>query len=360
MKKLQNKNIDPPKKRTIQPTKKKTARKVKKTTLILHVGLPKTGTTAAQNFFYNNIDQIKNDGITYFSISENHSKPISTIFLENPEKYYMNVKEGLDTKEKVKPLATEYRNRLISEIKECQTPKFLISAENILYMTGKEYKKMINFFYLHFDSIEIIGHIRPFSSFLNSLYSQWLKRGQPINLPKLMPGYRRLLHKLFLIKLDNVDIKLYERSNFIHNSTVCDLLKTMNASKKLINLARLYEFSEYSKNISLSEKGAKFLHLANESIPIFINGKLNKERSNKLLLIAEKLSKKPNEPVRLSNATCMNLYLNQREDIDWVKSELNIDCCDLINYEGNFDPNSISYSENELKDLILKLNNFLK
>ncbi len=105
--------------------------------IILHVGLPKTGTTSIQETLFlhdNNVFLIEQGYLYPECWPVNHSLAIYSAFCDHPDKYELNIYQGLNQDE-IKVANKNYLDTLVSWTKEIPHKKLIISGEDISSLT---------------------------------------------------------------------------------------------------------------------------------------------------------------------------------------------------------------------------------
>ena len=136
-------------------------------TVILHIGLHKTGTTTLQGC----LKGYKSQEIKYASFEdENHSIPIFTIFSDNRYKYHIWKTTCLNNKE-----IDQYRLKNIrvleNDLLDRSSSKLLISGEDISILKKREKEALIEFFKKRNADVEVIAYVRSPISWCASRFS---------------------------------------------------------------------------------------------------------------------------------------------------------------------------------------------
>ena len=138
--------------------------------LYLHVGYPKTGTTAIQHFLYNNRECLKEAGYLYPDIGicdkAHHSLAISILEIDLPTTKHIR---------KYNPVCL--RDSLVDSINSSKCKNVVISSEffNLYAQSNfvRKKKTLVKFFKDY--EITIILYLRHPIDFLESSYSQQIK-----------------------------------------------------------------------------------------------------------------------------------------------------------------------------------------
>lgn len=207
-------------------------------TLWLHVGTSKTGSTSIQYYLKTYREDIKQLGVSY---------PL----LEKLDNKYLGCDNGiglvndilLDDASKI-----ERWERNIDTIrKELEKRDVIISGESIWHLGAEFVKKLRE----TFDKIKVIVYLRRQDLWLESLYTQKIKRvGVKTSVDKMISdaiknpekeGYnylQRLESYADIIGIDNIIVRPFERKQLINNNVVSDFLSLLRIdSLKNVNLS---------------------------------------------------------------------------------------------------------------------------
>lgn len=140
---------------------------------IIHVGMPKTGSTSIQTALFNNLSENPEANFSSPPLTPQAQVPrIFSLFCSNPEKYHGNA--GKSTNE-ITDLNKKTTEILVKSITDVKQNKYIISSEDIYHMDMEELKRMKSFFSPFFKRIVITGYVRPPRSFLQSAFQQLVK-----------------------------------------------------------------------------------------------------------------------------------------------------------------------------------------
>src|SRR3989304_5556670 len=239
--------------------------------IILHVGLHKTGTSSIQEtlFLNENNKILKNHGFLYpKNWVPNHSIPVYSAFCDNPEKYHANIKLGYNLSE-IEEINKNYLIKLEKEIKENKLSKLIISGEDISLLKIKNFfKNDISKFSQVFGEKSI--NIFSFEDVIKHEFG-------PVG------------HFLSIVGFENEIIK---------------------------------EFNIVRSNESISLIGGDMLSFINERASMFVDGKLNKNRTNGDFLFFLKIN---GIKYDISYNDKLKLLENSQEDVKWLKENWGID-----------------------------------
>ncbi len=182
------------------------------TTLYLHFGLPKTGTTSIQRFMSENRDKLADMGICYplFDFRyRGRGKYRNLIFLTAP-----SVDSPPQSKEKLR----EEKNKIhqtISELAETY-PKILLSDESVWNRIAPDthrWKSMKRFADKHQMNVKIIVYVRTQDQFVESLWRQKCK--MEFETPSWDPYSYISIKNLDYYKTLNTIANVYGKENII-------------------------------------------------------------------------------------------------------------------------------------------------
>ena len=147
-------------------------------TLHLHIGSGKTGTTSIQGIFHSNRDQLKNQGFLYPGPNSNHHL---LFFASNaPQKDWARTYKGLDQK-KLEGVLNQYFSKLRQDLKaDCDQ---VISTEYLFVSNPKYVENVAKFLQDYFDKIIVYVFVREPVGFYRSHQQQILKARSYVSSP---------------------------------------------------------------------------------------------------------------------------------------------------------------------------------
>lgn len=186
-----------------------------KKTIYLHIGEPKTGTSALQYFFLKNRDILRQNGIAY----PTHRLESNRISSGNAD--------VIAQAEKNLPKARAF----LSEIMKISCPAVLLSNENLylcdqLDTIGRLFKSV---------TVKVIVYWRRQDQLALSLYNQWVKRKRVTvginewisNKPEKRFSDELLLRWIRLFGKENVCLRIYENQQFAGGTLFTDFLNIL-------------------------------------------------------------------------------------------------------------------------------------
>jgi arsenate reductase-like glutaredoxin family protein len=222
--------------------------------VILHIGLPKTGSTSIQSAI---AGYSKNKIHTASFGVENHSIPIYTMFSSQRFKYHVWKNQSL-THNQIDKLRLDFLRVLEFELSCTKNETLLISGEDISRLTQQEISNMINYFNQRGIDVQIIAYVRNPINWITSIIQQFFRDGNDLVLSRGL--FKDRLNPYFnLIKKGNIHVFSYEDAIGNHGSIVkhfaellsLDLVENPNdnISFSPIQLALVAELNKVQLNV---------------------------------------------------------------------------------------------------------------
>ncbi len=286
--------------------------------LIIHMGMHKTGSTSIQNTMSKNHWEGSYEYLNL--ISANHSAFIVSLFSQNPSQYIHN--QGL-TEEQVKE--KNHNNLILLQRRLTESKEnVIISGEDIgSALSIVDLEKMKSFFCQYFKAIYIIGYVRPPMSFVQSAFCHHVTHKKKGTLSINPPQYRGRFNKFdSVFGKQNVLLIKFDKKQLYDSDVVkdfgwrlgiqipSDAIVRSNESLPLEALSVLYTYNKYVRD--------------NDSHPqIPINGKL-----------IQKLSDIGHSKLLFNKSLLNTLLSNQKDDIEWMENRLSKPLLDSFSEEN--------------------------
>lgn len=293
--------------------------------IILHIGLPKTGTTTIQNVLHANRESLlEQEGVLYPSLAPNLTTPLCTIFLDNPRKHIANKMADL-TAEEVAGRREDYLDSLDDEISSREWDTLLLSAEGVSNLSASELAKLREWGERYSSKWTVLVCVRHPVDYVRSVIQQLMKGGDTLQqlyekLP--MPNYRG--------KISNA-ISVFGRENvrvFDFNATTESgdgIVGTFATQAGLTAATRdLLTSRAVRDNESLSSEAVRVLDALNRQRPMFDGNVRAPRRPNpgqELAYVSRIRGRKFDVP----NPVKEDIRRRGREDIAWLNETFGLD-----------------------------------
>lgn len=299
---------------------------------IVHIGMPKTGSTSIQKTFFKGIES---ETFYYFDLGEsNHGRRVTSLFSSDealPQHRKLNF-----SKSDITRLNLDTKEKLIDNIKNCTKPVMIISGEVIsAFLSQEELEEFRDFLDQYFQKITIIAYVRTVKSYIESKFQQQVKSGNKgdFNVEEWYPEYQETFEKFDLaFGRENVKLWKFDPKSFTDGDVVMDFCNRLGIEMRIeqterVNdsltkeaLSLLYIYRKYgprrgvgseaiSENNDLIKKLRTLGHKKVKFSPSLFEKILEKNKSD-LLWIEGRLSEKLTE--------------NMAENVDDIKSEVDL------------------------------------
>lgn len=147
-------------------------------TCILHIGMPKTGTSAIQRYL---CYELEDPAFRYVNFGREDGSGIvglATIFSDVPADWYFHKKAGL-SEAHVAQLRASFLDILEKDLLEAtqHNQVLLLSSEYCWNMNASEFSRIRTYLESYGFSVQVVGYIRPWKAWLESRFQQHVKGG---------------------------------------------------------------------------------------------------------------------------------------------------------------------------------------
>jgi hypothetical protein len=310
---------------------------------IMHIGMHKTGSSAIQEYLYKNSDLGR--GVVYADLGEsNHSGPVSFAFKEGIRTQPFFTRRGL-TEEVFEHRKIKYRKMIEKELSKNYST-IIFSAEAFVTLSVNDLLEFRELLARYVDDIEIVAYVRKPISFAESAFQQKLKYSatEP-TVEQIFPSYIHQFKKFDEI-FDNLNYRLYERSNLIGTDVVRDFIHYIPLERSI---------SVGNINVSISQLAVKFLYRFNKAKKSM---KIDFIQSDEVIEILARIEGKK---FLLDEITIQRAYQKNELHNTWMARQLGLSTDEFLKYDKSLRPEDLEsfylFSQEEI-GVIHSLENF--
>ena len=277
------------------------------TTIFLHVGMHKTGSTAIQSAFSGYDDgRTKYANLGY----ENHSIPFYTAYSGKHQGYHIWKSAGLSA-EQIEQKRLACISAIHDSVAGAGGKQLIFSGEDISLLPYSALLEISCMFKSYGHTGKVIVYVREPISFIQSNYQEEIKSGRNMSSP-FPPKYRFRIEKFIQVfGAENVVLRVFERSLLHENDIISDFAKVIGVVPPPKGV---------SDNISLSSEAVKVVYLLNQMVSAFDEKKEVLQARQKMLQHVRVLL-----PGRFGIPAPLLAGLVEQEDVNWLFGETGID-----------------------------------
>lgn len=321
--------------------------------LILHMGMPKTGSTSLQYFLRQNEKALLRQGILYPRVKANS---LNHNFLTLPFKEegvfeprtYSHVSRSPELELRIFHQAL---TTIKKKVKKYQPHTVILSSEilfNAVQKTGK-HKLLVEYLSEITDDIQPVFYIRKPSDFYKSAVIQMVKASSIIPTPKGIK-FRAGIEGMSRAIQSHPIVRKFDKASLLGRSITNDFISLFSEPK-------LYDFNIKNKNESLSAESMSVIQQFRQHIFPSENDKFN-HATNKLLSQLRRVETKLKyqRPSKLRES--VKVYVDSSSiDLIWLKDEQGIEFSgiDYALIEATGSEFQVSYLEDIFEvDVVMK------
>ena len=308
----------------------------KKSTIFIHIGTIKTGTTSLQNFFHINRVLLAEEFNIYYPKSpglQNHTR--LPLYAYDGNVTELRARHNISSEEQLAKFRKEFISKFCNEIEShIETGRdILLSSEHLSSRATEraEIEKLLSLFEAYDVNCKVIVYLRRQDKMMLSTYSTWVKSGGRWQLNPTAYKNRRYNH-LEMIQLwasvvgkENMIVKVFEKSRMKNG----DLYDDFTDAIGIRDLSKLTIPKKANLNTALDQEQIQFLTLFNKFVPSMNEGSPNKDRGE-IISFLEEFS--TDNKLDISQEDKRNIYKHFEADNNRIAKEY------IKNGQPLFDP----------------------
>lgn len=283
--------------------------------LILHFGLPKTGTTAIQRTLFDQRNRLlKNHGTLYPGGFENHFY-LRALFAGRPESLFQMQMLGLRDRDPISDFLEEYRHDMLTEINKTRPERIVISCEDFITMPLEELEALQVFLKTIAEDILLFAYVRdPWGESISLLQEQ------------ILTGYVAKEAKFTYKSSPITTVKRFEDA-FGMRSVIAPYVRKNADFNVVIDFCHRFGFNdlipsaqEYA-NIrrGLKREATCVLLQLNQLYPVFEDNEFISDPARDLMRETIRNSPLSRMPLHISTTTAKEIYEKSKSDIEFLE-----------------------------------------
>lgn len=299
---------------------------------IVHIGMPKTGSSAIQEALF---FKLSGPNVSYANLPfANHSLAIRSMFTDIPENLLPIILRRWNV-EKIKAFNKENKEFLIQGFIRNNSSTEIISGEDIFHLEESGLNRLKNFLLKYFHNVIIVGYVRSPKSFMESAFQEIVKSFNisTFDFSIIYPHYRFKLEKFDKVfGKENVMLWKFDPKKFPEGDVVLDFCHRLKI-KMPANKVKMV-------NESISKEVISLLFAYNKFAPEIIVDENTLREKNQLIQTLSTIGK---HKFKFSVRLAQSVMEMNRDDINWMEDRLGENLAEEMS-----DPDNAIGSEAEL------------
>lgn len=283
---------------------------MKKGQIVVHFGMPKTGTTSIQLSLSRRLSDPRFHYVRFAEGDNNYA--IATAFKTDPARDRRHVKLGTSSSA-LPQLRDNVIRQIRAELEAAGERTVILSAEVISGLKEPEFRKLHAVLGGHARTVTAVGYARRPKETMESEFQQQVKSGREVfGMQRLFPNYRLRVEKLdAVLRRRNAHVWRFDPASFPGGCVVLDFCARMGISIRPEDVIRF--------NDGLSRPALALLYAYRKLGPGYGVGR-EAMRENRLLIA--RLRNVPGAKVRLHSSLVAPVIERRRKMIAWMEKRL--------------------------------------
>lgn len=296
--------------------------------IVLHFGLPKTGTTTIQNVMYAHRDRLLAESVYYPALQSNLTTPLCTMFLPDPRVHIENRIAALSAELAVTN-AQRFQRALEEEISGGAWTTLVLSAEGVSNLSRQSLGKLKSWAEQFATEWIVLICVRDPLTYTRSVIQQLLKGGETLHelyerLP--LPDFQgKINNAMAVFGKDRLQVFSMHAAATSRGGLVGHFAGVLGLSETLI---RDLCAGSNRENESMSQEAVLVLDSLNRLVPMFPSGGGVRVNSGRQLDIISRIR---GSKFELPPEVRARVVAESANDNEWLFSEFGID----LRYTGS-------------------------
>ncbi|MBN2342327.1 MAG: hypothetical protein JXX29_15485 [Deltaproteobacteria bacterium] len=305
-------------------------------TIYLHAGFHKTGTSTIQNVLFAHHADLASIGEGYFyspTLARNHSIPLYSLFCDHPDKYHINIKNGLNSVAAVEEFNSKIRENLTQELQTTSCRNIIFSGEDVSKLTKENLVSLKAYFeeVIPNARIEVLLSTREPASYAASGYQEATKNGFSVTMDRYIEQardfFRLNVRKFFQVfGKAHVHVFKFEDAREHRAGLIGDFLDRIGIEQDA--QTAIVGKEETQANVSVSYEVVRLVEHINLILPLMVKGTIGvgRRRDDIAQMVGLRGDKFQLTPVQVRRMNRASL-----SDRQWLREKTGIDYPDAKN-----------------------------
>lgn len=283
-------------------------------TCILHIGMPKTGSTSIQQSLARS-ERLQ--GAAYLHSGRiNSANELLAAFRADPQAVKFNRVHGLNADE-VQRLARAALDTMAQTLRTGPQQRYIISAEGLINLNEAEVTALRDWLLQQVDHVQVVAYVRDAKGYIESRFQQSAKGGaaRRVELSRHWPGYRQCFEPYDRVfGRENVQLWKFDPRSFPGHDVVRDFCQRLQLQLPDDDIVRANE--------SLPFEAVSLLHLYRRHKVDKSGRNLDFADHRQFRALVKLLAGLPGRPFKFTAEAVRPLFSQFQADVEWVEARI--------------------------------------